>query len=373
MKKKLSVVLGMHRSGTSLITRSLGTLGFQFGDTLMQSVKGNNDKGFWEDLDIYELNEEILDYCNKKWWSIEPISNQDVNNLIHNGFQSKAISLINEKVKNVNLLGLKDPRIAKLFKFWSTVFEKVDAEITYIFALRNPMSVAYSLQKRDGIEFCHSYLAWTDHCLSILGSLRGKNWITVEYEKIIVNTDEELGRLSELTGQAKVNEELREFKNIFIDKTLQHTHFTLEDCENCQEMPDLCREIYKNLAHNQINGSTDESLHLLEIINRWDGEFLKMYPICKSFDIFTERIFEYRKNQIIAVSEAEEAKATVRQAQAITQQAQASTQQAQAITQQAQAEAQQAHAEAHQRIKEMEGSTSWKITLPLRKLMSWLK
>ena len=122
MKKKISVVLGMHRSGTSLITRSLGTLGFQFGDNLMQSMEGNNDKGFWEDLHIYELNEEILRYCNKMWWSTEPISKQDVENLIHNGFQSRAISLINEKVNNVNLLGLKDPRIAKLFKFWHIVF-----------------------------------------------------------------------------------------------------------------------------------------------------------------------------------------------------------------------------------------------------------
>ena len=355
MKKKISVVLGMHRSGTSLITRSLGTLGFQFGDNLMQSMEGNNDKGFWEDLNIYELNEEMLRYCNKMWWSTEPISKQDVENLIHNGFQSRAISLINEKVNNVNLLGLKDPRIAKLFKFWHIVFEKVDAEITYVFAVRNPMSVAYSLQKRDGIEFCHSYMAWIDHCLSILGSLDGKRWTTIEYEKLIENTEEELARLSELTGQTKVNEELQEFKNSFIDKSLQHTHFTVEDCENCQDMPALCKEIYKNLAHNQINGSIHESLHLLEIINRWDKEFLTMYPICKSLDIFTKRTFEYRNNKLITVTEAEKLRSEVRQAQA---------------------EAQQAQAEAYQRtqeIKEIKGSTSWKITSPLRKLMSWLK
>ena len=77
-----------------------------------------------------------------------------------------------------------------------------------------------------------------------------------------------------------------------------------------------------------------------------------------------------------AQAEAQQAQAEAQQAQAITQQAQAEAQQAQAITQQAQAEAQQAHAEARQRtqeIKEIKGSTSWKITLPLRKLMSWLK
>ena len=57
---RLIVVLGMHRSGTSAITRGLQVMGVELGDRMMPPVEGNNSKGFWEDLDLYALNIEIL-------------------------------------------------------------------------------------------------------------------------------------------------------------------------------------------------------------------------------------------------------------------------------------------------------------------------
>ena len=65
--KKIIVVFGMHRSGTSALTRGLQTMGVDLGDNLMPPVSGNNDKGFWEDLDINALNLEMLDFLNKEW------------------------------------------------------------------------------------------------------------------------------------------------------------------------------------------------------------------------------------------------------------------------------------------------------------------
>ncbi|MFM0308870.1 hypothetical protein P0D71_13905 [Paraburkholderia sp. RL17-383-BIF-A] len=56
----LVVVLGMHRSGTSAITRAMETMGADFGSRLMPAVAGVNDKGFFEDLDIVAINMEIM-------------------------------------------------------------------------------------------------------------------------------------------------------------------------------------------------------------------------------------------------------------------------------------------------------------------------
>ena len=53
-------VLGMHRSGTSALTRSLLTLGVDLGGHLMEPMPEINAKGFWEDMDIYQLDEEML-------------------------------------------------------------------------------------------------------------------------------------------------------------------------------------------------------------------------------------------------------------------------------------------------------------------------
>ena len=65
---RLIVVLGMHRSGTSAITRALKVLGVDLGDRLMLAVEGDNNKGYWEDIDFNALNIEMLRAIGKDWF-----------------------------------------------------------------------------------------------------------------------------------------------------------------------------------------------------------------------------------------------------------------------------------------------------------------
>ncbi len=96
-KKRIVVVLGMHRSGTSAITRGLQVLGVNLGDELMQPVAGNNDRGFWEDNDIYLLNEAILEKLGANWQSTQAI---DSSKLLQQNFQperDRAPALLQKK------------------------------------------------------------------------------------------------------------------------------------------------------------------------------------------------------------------------------------------------------------------------------------
>lgn len=88
-KKKLIVVLGMHRSGTSLLTRSLKVMNVYLGDNLMPAVKGVNDKGFWEDMDVFHLNEQILSILSNSWHYLLPISSDDVEKLNQHFFNRR--------------------------------------------------------------------------------------------------------------------------------------------------------------------------------------------------------------------------------------------------------------------------------------------
>ena len=54
--KLIVVVLGMHRSGTSAVTRGLTVLGVELGDRLMPPKENINDRGFFEDIDINAIN-----------------------------------------------------------------------------------------------------------------------------------------------------------------------------------------------------------------------------------------------------------------------------------------------------------------------------
>lgn len=73
-EKTVIIVLGMHRSGTSAITRSLKALGIDLGNNLMAESERNNPKGFWEDVDINNLNIDLLNALGYDWHTITPIS-----------------------------------------------------------------------------------------------------------------------------------------------------------------------------------------------------------------------------------------------------------------------------------------------------------
>ena len=63
--KSIFIVTGMHRSGTSMIARSLKVLGLDYGTNLLSAEKNNNDLGFYEDIDVLIFNEKLLGHLKK--------------------------------------------------------------------------------------------------------------------------------------------------------------------------------------------------------------------------------------------------------------------------------------------------------------------
>ncbi|EKS9914585.1 hypothetical protein BTK97_003366 [Burkholderia multivorans] len=112
----LIVVLGMHRSGTSVLTRAMETLGADLGSKLLPAEPGNNDKGFFEDIDINRINIEVMQAAGFDWDTMAPIdlSGIDANHL--DQLQVKAATLLREK-SDGKVFALKDPRIARLLPF----------------------------------------------------------------------------------------------------------------------------------------------------------------------------------------------------------------------------------------------------------------
>src|ERR1700754_2964112 len=56
------LVLGMHRSGTSAVTRLLGMTGLDMAnaDALLPAHASDNPDGYWERADINALNDALL-------------------------------------------------------------------------------------------------------------------------------------------------------------------------------------------------------------------------------------------------------------------------------------------------------------------------
>lgn len=103
---RLIVVLGMHRSGTSAITRCLPALGVTLGDDLIPPVDGNNDKGFWEDRLIVFFNNEMLDAGGLSWCHLHTLTDGEVRQLDQQGYVDRAVELLRARVAAYGVFGL---------------------------------------------------------------------------------------------------------------------------------------------------------------------------------------------------------------------------------------------------------------------------
>lgn len=283
-KAQLIVVLGMHRSGTSAITRAFTTMGISLGDRLMPPAAGNNAKGFWEDIDISSLDEKMLHEVGSSWHALLPILDKDVRKLEENDYLERAIGMLHGKVADNSAFGLKDPRIAKLLPFWKKVFSRCEYDVRYVLAIRNPLSVAKSLLARDGMEREKSFFLWLNHVLASLVESEGAKRVVVDYDALLSMPDRELSRMAKALDRTIDDVELTKYKDGFLDSGLRHTAYDPSALDEDVSCPPIVREIYSNLLEVATGKQGIDDAELSAKIALWNSEFRRLIPLLSLVD-----------------------------------------------------------------------------------------
>jgi hypothetical protein len=139
---KSIIILGMHRSGTSMVAGVLARLGVNMGRELMPPNRGN-PTGYYENMDFVKLNREILGHQDNSVLPI-PSSQEIINKKDKFGEQIKKII----KKSQSSLWGWKDPRTCLTIE----LFLPFLTNPYFIICQRNPLAIARSLKKRDGLS-----------------------------------------------------------------------------------------------------------------------------------------------------------------------------------------------------------------------------
>ena len=282
---KLIVVLGMHRSGTSAITRGLQVLGVELGDNLLPPRKGDNDKGYWEDIDLNALNIEMLIAIESGWDYVSPINEEDVNLLQQQGYFARATELLKRKMGLAGNFGFKDPRVAKLLPFWKEVFSYCQLDVRYIIALRNPLSVVKSLAKRDNLEEAQSYYLWISYVITSLTHSANEKRALIDYDRLMRSPDIELKRIAKCTDLEINQVELENYKNYFLDLTLQHTVFNCNDLLLDELCPAIVSDVYTTLLDVATENKKIDDGYLKDKIERWLSTFEELKSSLKMIDL----------------------------------------------------------------------------------------
>ncbi len=245
--EELAVVLGMHRSGTSLLARSLKVFGADLGDRLLNRCDTFNEKGYWEDRDVLQLNIAALAELGKSWNAVEPISAQDVDRLYDRGFGKQALEVLKAGCANRPLFAVKEPRITRLLPFWNRVFEELGVRVHRIFAYRNPYGVARSLERRDRMPSTQALLLWLSYNHFALKELDLGHCCLVGYESFLQTPEEHLDRLGAFLGRVSLPEERALFLKDVLDPTLCHHAAADADPDGAGSLHAAVMSLFRNL------------------------------------------------------------------------------------------------------------------------------
>ncbi|MCP4143411.1 MAG: glycosyltransferase [Chloroflexi bacterium] len=282
--KTIICVVGMHRSGTSVIARSLQVLDVELGNSLMPPDPNNNPTGYWEDLEINELNIKMLNYLESDWHSLSQIEQESVDELCKQGYFLQAVDILQKKAKGAPIFGFKDPRTAKLLPFWKKVFAHCQFNAHYIIAVRHPLSVCMSLQKRDDFEFEKSYYLWLENIISSFSHTEGERRIAVNYDLLIDFPDAEIKRIAKEVKLSAKQHELMLFKQKILSKKLRHTQYQLTDLAYTQTAPQIVQKVWPTVFDVTKGHQDIDSAMVKNNVNEWREELRQQKALLKYID-----------------------------------------------------------------------------------------
>lgn len=263
-------VLGMHRSGTSAITRGLPVLGVELGGDLMEPSP-ENPKGYWENWIFVRINERLLSQLGMSWHSLR---------LVEEGFhlsdsltvrRTEALEQIRAEFGDSELWGFKDPRTPRLLPFWQEVFAEFGAEDRYVLALRHPLSVARSLERRDGFSLEKGIQLWLLHTLPAVIHTTGRSRVVVDYDRLLAQPVPELNRLSGRLGlPVAASSELEAFEREFLDPNLRHTFHDPADQDRLGGSGEMAFALYSLLRRAAADDlDLDQDEVMAEVRTMW--------------------------------------------------------------------------------------------------------
>jgi hypothetical protein len=195
MEPTVICVLGMSRTGTSLTTRVLNLAGVYLGperellgkelhqlagegESVLARARDTNPEGFWEHYRIMRLNERILRALGGNWREPPELPPGWETSDALAAEREEAQVLIDESFGGQRLWGWKDPRNCLTLPFWQALLPPM----RYVICLRNPVDVAASLGRRDGMAFEAAVGLWLAYVARALVNTSGRPRTFVSYE-----------------------------------------------------------------------------------------------------------------------------------------------------------------------------------------------
>jgi len=244
--RRALVIVGMHRSGTSAMARTLSLLGARLPQQLVKP-KPDNPTGFWEPQRIVDLNEEILESVDSDWDDVFAFRPRRYLSKFDQGYLARAIELVQQEFSGAELIILKEPRVSVLAAFWDRALCKAGYSTNYIVMVRNPLEVAESLRDRNGFSREKSFLMWSSYLIAAERDTRNQERVFVTYDQLMSDWRNVLRRIEESASLALPRDTSAAAVevDVFLNRGMRHHQADAADVLSRSDVPDYVRTLYR--------------------------------------------------------------------------------------------------------------------------------
>ncbi|WP_292705894.1 glycoside hydrolase family 99-like domain-containing protein [Mesorhizobium sp.] len=220
-KRTCIMVLGMHRSGTSALTRAISLLGAELPKNML-GANSSNPAGHWEPARLIELHDQMLTEAGSRWDDWRSFDPADLGARRLRFYKAEIARLIDEEYGSAPLFVLKEPRISRFVPLYADILKRMRIDVRYVLIRRNPLAVIASLANRDGFTTGFSSLLWLRHELEAEHATRDRPRIFLSYEALL---DDWREGIDAITNALKIDWPLSKMEW----QSLLATHFSKDD------------------------------------------------------------------------------------------------------------------------------------------------
>jgi hypothetical protein len=253
--KRLLLVAGSGRSGTSLLTTIIAQLGFHIPQPEVQPDE-TNPMGFGEPQWVVDVHSGLLRRANvhasdarPDAWSATASMCLDERNVtaVHNWLQRRF-------TENDNVI-VKDPRLLWFVPLWVRVGMACEARVDILTTLRHPAEVVRSKSRwysRMDLSEANRLAGWLNTMLFTERGTRNHHRVFVPFDGLLDDWTQQIGRISEtLDLPILVNARARAqaAADAMVNRSLHRSRASWDDLDAPEEFLELADEVWSDLLH----------------------------------------------------------------------------------------------------------------------------
>ncbi len=178
------LVLGMHRSGTSVVTGALSLLGAT-PPAKMLPPASDNPSGFWEAASVIGVNDWILNEGGATWYDCLGFDAGALNARTRATALTFIMLCMRSEFGGAPLKLIKDPRLCLLLDLWLPALSAAGSPPAVVLVLRSPDEVAASLAVREDLPLGIGAALWLRYMLDAEFATRGCPRHVLAYDDLL--------------------------------------------------------------------------------------------------------------------------------------------------------------------------------------------